>query len=285
MPLEYVIKPRLIDWKEYISYSEKRTLSVSIVTYKTDPDLLNRCLSNLINAIERCQDSLELSMIWIIENDYNRTEIQEQYLNHKRIKILASKKNLGFGRAHNTALFREESCYHLFLNPDAFLSEDFFVKAQEVFFENKETALVGPKGVNEKREDLFLAKAYPRLCILLARGLNNRFLNKVLKRGLEKYTYRNKKNYLFFPVQHLSGCCLLGRTEALKRIKGFDEKFFLYFEDFDLCRRIAQHGKVIYFTSTSIFHGGGNVGRKNIWHKLLFLSSAFKFYQRYGWRM
>ena len=192
---------------------------------------------------------------------------------------------MGFGKAHNAALFREESYYHLFLNPDAFLSEEFFLKAVEVFSENKNTVLVGPRGINEEEKDLFLAKRYPRLSVLFARGLNNRFLINLLKQEIEKYTYQDKEDSSGFPVQHLSGCCLLGKTDVLKKIGGFDEKYFMYFEDFDLCRRIAEHGEVIYFTSTNIFHGGGKVGEKNLRHKLLFFSSAYKFYRRFGWRL
>ena len=269
----------------HIPYPEKKTLSVSIVTYRTDPALLNLCLSKVIAAIEKSKHLLQLSKIWIVENGFNETGLENQYLNDSRIKVLANTINLGFGKAHNAALAQEQSYYHLFLNPDAFLSEDFFIKSVEIFSENKNAVLVGPKGVNESEKDLFLAKRYPSISVLFARGLNNRFLMNLLKRKIEKYSYRDRKNLSCFRVQHLSGCCLLGRTDVLKKIGGFDEKYFLYFEDFDLCRRIAEHGEVIYFTSTSIFHGGGNVGRKNLRHKLLFFSSAYKFYRRYGWRL
>lgn len=271
--------------KEKFPHSKKKSLSVSVVTYRTESALLNRCLSSVINAIESSRDELELSTLWIVENDVEGNKLENRYLNDHRIKILTNEKNLGFSKAHNVALFQEESYFHLFLNPDAFLREDFFIKAIAVFSKEKETALVGPRGINEKEEDLFLAKAFPRLSVLLARGLDNRFFLNLLKREIEEYTYFEKRTLPSFPVQHLSGCCLLGRTEILKKIGGFDEGYFLYFEDFDLCRRIARHGKVIYFTDTTIFHGGGNVGKKSLKHKITFIRSAYKFYRRYGWRI
>ena len=82
----------------------------------------------------------------------------------------------------------------------------------------------------------------------------------------------------------LGGCFLLVDTETLKAINGFDERFFLYFEDFDFSIRISKYGKLVYFPEVRITHTGGNTSSKGLWHICIFLISAIRFFNIHGWR-
>jgi GT2 family glycosyltransferase len=78
---------------------------------------------------------------------------------------------------------------------------------------------------------------------------------------------------------------MLCRTDALKAVQGFDDKYFLYFEDFALSIKLREIGKISYLSSMKIQHFGGEASRKGLKHIYYFLSSAFKFYQEFGWKI
>ena len=82
----------------------------------------------------------------------------------------------------------------------------------------------------------------------------------------------------------VSGCFMLFRTAVLKELGGFDPSFFLYFEDFDLAIRSTRVTRVAYVPQVSIVHYGGNAARKGVKHVRMFAGSAFRFYNKHGWK-
>ena len=74
------------------------------------------------------------------------------------------------------------------------------------------------------------------------------------------------------------------RSSVLKYIKGFDENFFLYFEDMDISYRTHKVSKIIYDPDVKIIHYGGNAAKKNFQHWKYFISSLFKFFNKYDWK-
>ena len=85
-------------------------------------------------------------------------------------------------------------------------------------------------------------------------------------------------------VRLISGCFMLAETDTLKLVGGFDENYFLYFEDFDLSIRMGNLGRVLYAPDVHISHGGGNAASKGLWHIWKFIISGFRFFQTHGWR-
>lgn len=83
----------------------------------------------------------------------------------------------------------------------------------------------------------------------------------------------------------VSGCFMLFRTEVLKKLGGFDPRYFLYFEDYDLSLRTHDVARVAYVPSVRVIHHGGGASRKGFAHIRMFAASAFKFYNRFGWRL
>jgi len=81
-----------------------------------------------------------------------------------------------------------------------------------------------------------------------------------------------------------SGCFMLLRSESLAEIGGFDERYFLYFEDFDLSLRLGKKGKLAYLPAMRIQHGGGSAGSKGFKHFKMFTRSGVRFFNTYGWR-
>ncbi len=86
-------------------------------------------------------------------------------------------------------------------------------------------------------------------------------------------------------VELVSGCCMFLRTQDAKAQGAFDETFFVYFEDFDLSITMRRVGRVVYAPSINIIHHGGNSAKKGFNHILLFARSAFRFFNKHGWKL
>jgi GT2 family glycosyltransferase len=77
---------------------------------------------------------------------------------------------------------------------------------------------------------------------------------------------------------------MLARTQLLARLGGFDPRFFMYFEDYDLSLRLGRESQVAYVPSARIVHHGGEASRKGVRHIAWFVGSAWRFFARHGWR-
>jgi GT2 family glycosyltransferase len=74
------------------------------------------------------------------------------------------------------------------------------------------------------------------------------------------------------------------RGDALRQVGGFDDRYFMYFEDFDLSMRLRELGRVVYAPRVSVVHHGGYAARKGLRHVLYFMRSGIRFFGQHGWR-
>ncbi|MCY1560600.1 hypothetical protein D9M68_977500 [compost metagenome] len=81
----------------------------------------------------------------------------------------------------------------------------------------------------------------------------------------------------------LSGCFTLLNLEAIKKVGGYDDNFFMYFEDWDLSRRIHQHYKTLYFPLVSVYHGYESGANKSSRLFKIFVNSAITYFSKWGW--
>ena len=81
-----------------------------------------------------------------------------------------------------------------------------------------------------------------------------------------------------------SGCCVWVRRALFDRVGGFDERYFLYFEDYDLSLKLTQLGEVAEHSQIRIVHHGGDAARKGVRHIRWFTAGAIRFFNRWGWK-
>ena len=149
---------------------------------------------------------------------------------------------------------------------------------------NPDVGLVMPKVLYPDGTLQYLCKLLPTPLDLFGR----RFLNfgpfrKIIEKRNEVYELRFTGYDKIMEVPYLSGCFMFIRTEVLKKVGLFDERFFMYLEDTDLSRRIHRVSKTIYYPEVSIYHEYGKGSYKN--PKLLkyHLDSTFKYFNKHGW--
>ncbi len=272
-------------------------LSISMVTYKNDVDVLRESLACLSLAASHAKQAFPalLIRIYVVENDkscFNLQQIESLLTNGSQlncfedIKLIVSDINVGYGRGHNLALYNVHSDYHMVLNPDVLMAEDAITSAIEYLQENQGVALISPFAVNRAGGREYLCKRYPKIFDLGLRGFAPRMVQDLFRPRLQRYEMRDVTNSSSpqTGVEMVSGCCMVLRTDALKRVGGFSDRYFLYFEDFDLSLRVRHVGEVAYMPQMKIAHYGGYTAKKGIWHIMLFVSSAVKFFHRHGWR-
>jgi len=265
-------------------------LSISIVVYKPSIEIFKQTLDSIYVSLSQNSILLRESKITIVDNGNQRSILDntvKTYIdNGLQINIISSINNVGYGKAHNLAIFNSHSKYHLILNPDVILGSDALKHGLEYLERNKDVAAISPKCFNDNNKVQYIAKTYPNLLVLLLRGIAPKFIKKIFHRELFKYEVRKIVDEdKISEIEIMSGCFMLCRTEALKQIDGFDGRYFLYFEDFAMSLELRKLGKLMYVPSMKIIHLGGHAARKGIRHIYFFISSGFRFFNKYGWKI
>ncbi len=204
------------------------------------------------------------------------------------IHVIEGHGNIGYGRAHNLALELTEKKFHLILNTDVEIGCDALEAGLNALNLNPTSVLATPYATNSQNVKMNLCKRYPDILTLTLRGFATNPIKKIFNTRLAQYEYRGIDDEIqkteATTITIASGCFMLCLTSALKSCKGFDHRYFLYFEDFDLSMRMAELGDLIYVPQMKIIHTGGNAAKKGWRHIMRFLISAFYFFNSHGWR-
>ena len=267
-------------------------LAISVVLFHSSLDRFALLLESLTRALR----NTTLSEVVLVCIDHSQ---DEEYTkggrtvcarfdgrNGLRIRWISAKENPGYGAGHNYALREVGSRYHLILNPDVELDENSLSIAIETLDTRGDIALLAPVGLNQFREPQYLAKAFPSLWVLGLRAFAPKWLQKFGARSLARYELRDQvaTDDSTRSITLASGCCMWIRRELLDRIGGFDESFFLYFEDYDLSLRLSSLGMVVEHHEIHIIHHGGGVSQKGWRHVGWFVTGGARFFNRWGWR-
>lgn len=204
------------------------------------------------------------------------------------IDLLIHSENRGYGHGHNLARARlaTTSTYHLVLNPDVELAEGALAAAVAALESDRRAVLAAPVSSTHGGRREYLAKDYPSLRALLLRGFAPRWLQQLGAPELARYELHHLDTAaepVEIPIA--SGACMLIRRQALDVVGGFDERYFLYFEDFDLSLRLARWGRLLQVPDMRIVHHGGAAARKGIQHIRWFAAGAWRFFRQWGWRL
>ncbi len=245
--------------------------SVVIVNYDSWPHTL-RCLKSLYETGYRDFEAV------VVDND-RRPVPEIPY----RARLIRNPQNAGFARACNQGIHVSGGEYVVLVNPDALVERDFFERLEEFFAENPGAGIVGPKIV-EASGNLQLSA---RKEISLASGLVGRtsLLTRIFPRSAVVKRFFPAASELggSVNVDWVSGACMAIRRRTLQEIGGMDERFFMYFEDADLCRRAREASwTVCYLPGVEVVHHTGASSRSKPRAILRLHKSAFLYHRKYG---
>jgi len=249
---------------------EEKHITASIVVYKEN-------LKVLENAIDSFLGSPLSKKLYIIDNSPSN-EFKNKIQNDS-VEYIYSNKNIGFGKGHNSILHKltSENKYHLILNPDVRFHPEILEKLVLKMESNESFSMIAPRVLNSNNELLHTARRYPSLFELIFRFLG------IFKKFTIRGEYKNQNHKKSFSPDFVQGSFMLFKTEDLLRLEGFDERYFMYMEDVDICRKIDLSGKrKLYFPATEIIHTHRKGSSKEFRLFFIHISSIIKYFIKWG---
>lgn len=253
---------------------EKLEITASIVLYNEDLEELTKTINSFLSVPSE-------KKLYLIDNT-----IEKRFKNifqDKRIDYIAVGNNIGFGAGHNVILnkIKNQSQFHLILNPDVQFKSTLIPNLIAELKKDKTLAMIAPKVLFPNGEHQYSCRRYPRFMELIARRF--KFLKPLFKSTVFKGKYQDKDLSIPFYAEYLAGCFHLYKTTDFVQLNGFDERYFLYMEDVDICKKIDEMGKKkLYYPKEEIKHVLKQGSSKNIKLLLRHSFSAFKYFLKWG---
>lgn len=250
-------------------------LVISVVTYKPDFSVLRK-------TIESAQKSTLNSHIVIVDNGLE--DRVQAFCSEMGIEYLRPKGNLGYGGGHNVAIkkYQDVSRYHLILNPDVTVHSRCFEELVNLMDQDPRIVLSTAKVLNSDGSLQRAHKLYPSLKVLFGRRFFSNFFYKQWPQDFDNYELKHIDLNQPLLVPSVSGCFMFFRTEALKKIGGFDERYFMYQEDIDLSRHANELGPVVYWPNAIITHDWARGSHRKFKLMWMGIVSAIKYFLKWG---
>lgn len=194
--------------------------------------------------------------------------------------------NVGFGKGHNWVICSvNNSRYHIILNPDIIISPSTIGNLIAFMNDNPAIGIVSPKILNEDGTIQFLNKRYPSVFDLFLRRFIPSFLQNFFHERLDRYEMKDVGYDNICDVECISGCFMFCRTDVLKAVGGFDSRYFMYLEDFDLCREVQKAGyRTVYYPFATVTHIWERASHKSLNLARVHIHSAIKYFNKWGWK-
>lgn len=254
----------------------KPDISVVIVNWNTCV-LLAKCIA----AVEREAASV-LHDIWVVDNGSRDDSVAMLRRNFPHVHVIESQVNLGFAGANNLAMQRSEGCYLLLLNTDAIVTPGSILALLDLAERTPRAGIIGAHLLNPDGSFQASHTDFPTLWqeFLILTTIGRRL------RGSWYPSHGPEEAKGPQRVDYVQGACMLVRRDALAEVGGLDEGYFMYAEEVDWCRRMANRGwGVWYQPAAKVLHIGGasSAKRKTSREADLYRSRVRYFRIHHGW--
>jgi len=263
-------------------------LSVIIVNYNTR-QLLRTCLAELTRRIS----ALDASVV-VVDNGSSDGSADMMRREFPDVRLITSEVNLGFARANNEAIEATNSRSLLLLNTDAFLGDGALEEMRRVMQSDEQIAVVGPRIQDGNGLLLASAHRFESVGKLAATALG---IHKVIPRSFVSWAARflgrtgelHRLNYeadVPVDVDWVSGACMLVSRSAIANVGLMDERYFMYMEDEDWCRRFRDASyRVVYAPSARVTHLVGRSSESSLRAAWAYRDSRLRYHRRYTPRL
>jgi len=253
---------------------DKIRISATIVIYKENAIELSKTIDSFLNTSV-------LKKLYLVDN--SPTNSLKIFANHPDVEYIFNSKNIGFAAGHNIVLnnIKEVSDYHLILNPDVSFDENVIPNLIQEIEDQQDVAMIAPRVIFPNGMHQYTCRKYPTFVDLVIRRFG--FFNKIFSRSIEKREYQNLDLTKPFYPNFIHGCFQLFKTQDFVNLNGFDERYFLYMEDVDICRKIdIINKKKLYYPKEKIVHTFKKDSSKNLRLFFVHLKSSIQYFQK--WR-
>lgn len=227
-------------------------VTVSIVTYNSK-NVVEKCIVSIINTISNMD-----AEIIVVDNSSDDGCAEIVRSKFPKIKLIVNTENVGFGKAHNQSYRISHGKYFLVLNPDTIIFPNAINRMVDFMEKHLDSGVVGCKMFwdNDKNfmfPDMRIHSL--KTALIHFTSFCRYFPNSFISRWYWSSTYIMWNTKVPIPVDGITGGIMLFRKEAFESVGGFDENFFLFFEEHDLLKRIKKKGwKIYYLPDAEIQH-------------------------------
>ncbi|QQS20536.1 MAG: glycosyltransferase family 2 protein [Candidatus Moraniibacteriota bacterium] len=256
-------------------------VSIIIVNYRSR-EKTRGCLLSLQKA-----DFSNISHEILVVDNSETADIDSSFqAEFPEVQFLYAEKNRGMGAGNNLAATKAEGKFLLILNPDTAVRKTAVSTLFSLLRDRPDIGIVGPKLLNPDGTLQYSCLRFPEFWTPIFRRT---FLGRWAPRHLARYLMIDFDHCETRDVDWMMGSCLMIRTDFYRRAGGFDERFFMYFEDIDLCRRAWREGlRVVYCPQAEVVHDHGRGSARDRWFIAPFTSRLARehilSWLKYGWK-
>ncbi len=252
----------------------KDLITASIVTYKTDPEELKKCIFSLQKS--------PITTIYISDNSPS-DDLRSLCQNLDRVCYVFNQANIGYGAAHNIAIRRalaDNIRYHLVINSDVYFDGGVIEALSNYMDTNEDVAQVIPNVTYPNGELQYVCRLLPTPANLVFR----RFLPKsMVERMNYRYLLQFNDHQNPMNVPYHMGCFMFFRISAFQKVGLFDERFFMYPEDIDITRRMHRYYKTMFWPKVTIIHAHRAASYKSKKMLKIHMQNMIKYFNKWGW--
>lgn len=251
-------------------------VSASIVTYN-NVKYIEKAVGTLLDSVKDKNIDFKVFVFDNGSTDGTVELLNEKFGDDPRFSLRDSGGNIGFGKAHNQMLkiFENEfkSDYHCVVNPDVVIEDDIVSIMSNYCEANKDVVQLSPRICFPDGRNQILGKRKPHIWYLVASRLRGDEPSKLLS----YYAMLDADYTKPFEVWNATGCFMFFRTDTFIKIGGFDDRYFMYFEDCDITRTMNKQGKVLFFPDAIVYHVWARDSKRNTKLKIIHIQSMLKY--------
>lgn len=246
----------------------------SIVTHNNSRTIYD-CISGILkNTKDRDYDF----RLYVYDNNSEDDTVSIIVKNFPEVTVICDEDNRGFGYGHNAIMKKVHSDVHMVINPDVVVDMDTIGILAKYISEHDEVGLVTPRVLNRDGSEQYLPKYCPTIRYT---GMSKLPGFHYLRR---RYTRQNEKFEKPTEIEFCTGCFFAVRTDYIKKMRGFSNRYFMYCEDSDLSRRVMKDNKkIIFYPDAYIYHDWKRDNTNNFVGMKRFIKSLLVYFHKWGW--
>lgn len=252
-----------------------RKLSIIIVSWNVCKNLLE-CITSILQNAPSCSYEVIL-----VDNDSKDDVVAVVRSTFPEVVVIENDENLGFATANNQGIKRSQGQYIFLLNPDTIVHKNSLDALIKFLERNDGVGACGPRLLNKDGTIQRSVRRFPSYQGALYRFTFLKYF-KIFKNSYRSWLMRDFDHKSQRDVDQLMGAALLVKKSIIDKIGGFDENFFMYYEEIDLCYRIKHNGwRIVFLPQACITHLGGRSSQQiPVAKRIMMLRSLLKYFRK-----
>lgn len=262
------------------------SISVGIVTYNS-AETIDATLASLIAAADGFAGAVNILVRDNGSQDDTAARLERAArANPSRVVTVPGGDNIGYGRGHNAIIAVAQAPVHVVCNPDIVVAPDFLARCLAFLDAHPDVGLMSPRMTWGDGTLQHSNRRHPTVLDLALRRFASGALRAACESRMARYEMADVGYERMVDVPFCSGALMVCRRAALDAVGGFDDRYFLYFEDADLSRMLQHAGwRTVYNPDVTVIHGWQRAAHRSRRIAFVMVRNAVRYFAKWGWRL